>query len=85
MSSKHLEKLQKTQRREREKRRDVTQTKEEWVWKPPRCYEQLVPSKYIAVLQKPQAKACWKCYKNTNKSYRNFCVYTENFQQTNMI
>jgi hypothetical protein len=29
MSSKDLEKLQKTQRKEREKRRDVTQTKEE--------------------------------------------------------
>jgi hypothetical protein len=46
---------------------------------------QHVPLEYVAVLQKQQAKACWKCCKNTNKSYRNFCVYTENFQQSIMI
>jgi hypothetical protein len=37
MSSKDLEKLQKIQRKEREKRRDVTQIKEELFGKPPRC------------------------------------------------
>jgi hypothetical protein len=46
---------------------------------------QLVPSKYVAALQKQQAKACWKCCKNTKKVTEIFCVYTENFQQTNMI
>jgi hypothetical protein len=55
------------------------------VWKPPRCYEQLVPLEYVAVLQKQQAKACWKCCQNTKKVTEIFCVYTENFQQTNMI
>jgi hypothetical protein len=85
LDPKDLEKFQKFREKEREKRRDVTQTKEEWVWKPPRCCMQLVPSKYVAVLQKQQAKACWKCCKNTKKVTEIFCVYTENFQQTNMI
>jgi hypothetical protein len=81
MSSNDLEKLQKFRENEREKRRDVTQTEEKGVWKPPRCCMQLDPSKYDAALQKQQAKACWKCCKNTNICYRNFCVNTENFQQ----
>jgi hypothetical protein len=46
---------------------------------------QLAPSKYVVALQKQQAKACWKCCKNTKKVTEIFCVYTENFQQTNMI
>jgi hypothetical protein len=46
---------------------------------------QLVPSEYVAVLQKQQAKACWKCCKTPRKVTEIFCVYTENFQQTNMI
>jgi hypothetical protein len=65
-----------------EKRRDVTQTEEKGVWKPPRCCMQLVPSKYDAALQKQQAKACWKCCKTPRKVTEIFCVYTENFQQT---
>jgi hypothetical protein len=77
--------LQKIEKKEREKRRDVTQTKEELFGRPPRCCMQLVPSKCIDVLQKQQAKACWKCCKNTKFYNRNFCVYTENFQQRDMI
>jgi hypothetical protein len=46
---------------------------------------QLVPSKYDAALQKQQAKACWKCCKTPRKVTEIFSVYTENFQQTNMI
>jgi hypothetical protein len=46
---------------------------------------QLVPSKYDAALQKQQAKACWKCCKTPRKVTEIFCVYTENFQQANMI
>jgi hypothetical protein len=42
---------------------------------------QLDPSKYDAALQNQQAKACWKCCKNTNISFRNFCACTEIFQQ----
>jgi hypothetical protein len=68
-----------------EKRRDVTQTEEEGVWKPPRCCIQLVLSKYDAALQNQQAKACWKCCKTPRKVTEIFCVYTENFQPTNMI
>jgi hypothetical protein len=68
-----------------EKRRDVTQTEEKGVWKPPRCCMQLDPSKYDAALQNQQAKACWKCCKTPRKVTEIFCVYTENFQQTNVI
>jgi hypothetical protein len=45
----------------------------------------LIPSKYDAALQNQQAKACWKCCKTPRKVTEIFCVYTENFQQTNMI
>jgi hypothetical protein len=41
--------------------------------------------KYDAALQNQQAKACWKCCKTPRKVTEIFCVYTENFQQTNMI
>jgi hypothetical protein len=46
---------------------------------------QLIPLEYVAVLQKQQAKACWKCCKTPRKVTEIFCVYTENFQQTKMI
>jgi uncharacterized protein YhbP (UPF0306 family) len=39
---------------------------------------QHVPSKYIAVLQKQQAKACWKCCK-TPKKVTEISVYTQKF------
>jgi hypothetical protein len=70
--------------RVREKGRDVTQAQEKQAWKPPRCCMQLILSKYDAALQKQQAKACWKCCKNTNVIFRNFCACTENFQQSIM-
>jgi hypothetical protein len=41
LGPKNLEKLQKTLEKEREKRRDVTQTKEELFGRPPRCCMQL--------------------------------------------
>jgi hypothetical protein len=41
--------------------------------------------KYDAALQNQQAKACWKCCKTPRKVTEIFCVYTENFQQANMI
>jgi hypothetical protein len=76
MSSKYLEKLQKTLENEREERRNVTQTKKMVVWKPPRCCMQLVSLEYVAALQKQQAKACWKCCKNT-KFVTEISVYTQ--------
>jgi hypothetical protein len=64
------------EKKEREEMRDVTQTKEKLFGMPPRCCMQLVSLKYIAVLQKQAAKACWKCCKNTNFCYRNFlCIH----------
>jgi hypothetical protein len=78
LEPKRLRKIAENLENEREKRRDVTQTKEELFGKPPRCCMQLVPSKYIAVLQKQQAKACWKCCKNTKK-VTEISVYTQKF------
>jgi hypothetical protein len=65
----------------KEKRGEMSPKSRRVLGKPPRCCMQLDPSKYDAALQNQQAKACWKCCKNTNVCYRNFCVNTENFQQ----
>ena len=69
----------------RQKWRDVTQAQEKQAQKPPKCYMQHIPSIYDAALQNQQAKACWKCCKTPRKVTEIFCVYTENFQPTNMI
>jgi hypothetical protein len=80
MSSKLLRKLQKFAEM-KEKRGEMSPKSRRVLGKPPRCCMQLDPSKYDAALQNQQAKACWKCCKNTNISFRNFCACTENFQQ----
>jgi hypothetical protein len=67
------------------KRRDVTQTEEKGVWKPPKCYMQHIHPRYDAALQNQQAKACWKCCKTPRKVIGIFCVNTENFQPTKVI
>jgi hypothetical protein len=75
MSSKYLEKLQKFLENE-EKRGEMLPKSRRVVWKPPRCCMQLVPSKYVAALQKQQAKACWKCCK-TPIFVTEISVYTQ--------
>jgi hypothetical protein len=50
---------------------------EEVFGKPPRCFGQHVPSNLSLTCKKQQAKACWKCCKNTKYVTENFCFYTE--------
>ena len=69
----------------KEKRGEMSPKSRRVLGKPPRCYMQLVLSKYDAALQNQQAKACWKCCKTPLFVTEIFCVYTENFQQSIMI
>jgi hypothetical protein len=77
--------LQKIEKKGREKRRDVTQTKEE-------CLGDLlgvVCSLYLQNVslscKNSKQKLAGNDAKNTKFYNRNFCVYTENFQQRDMI
>jgi hypothetical protein len=69
----------------KEKRGEMSPKSSRVLGNPHRCCLQLDPSKCDAALQNQQAKACWKCCKTPRKVTEIFCVYTENFQQTNMI
>ena len=69
----------------KEKRGEMSPKSRRVLGKPPRCCMQHVLPKYDAALQNQQAKACWKCCKTPRKVTEIFCVYTENFQQTDMM
>jgi hypothetical protein len=69
-----------------EKRRDVTQTEEGREFGSLLgVVSSLIPSKYDRCPAKSASKSLLEMLQNTNICYRNFCVYTENFQQSIMI
>jgi hypothetical protein len=66
---------------EGEKRRNVTQPSRSVLGSLLGVCGQHVPSNLSLTCKKQQAKACWKCCKNTKYVTENFCFLHRNFQQ----